>query len=114
MQSPVPCTILKTPDEAYLVTLVAIDDNHNAAACSFRVTLKQAGSRQQAVGRRQKAANSLNFKVRHLLAPGYFLQNLVRQFERPETVLQGYDGIGVVFDRVVEGFQLALDGVYRR
>jgi|GEM_PF-5523656 len=40
MQSPVPCTILQTRDGSYLVTLVAIDNNHNAAACSFWVDVK--------------------------------------------------------------------------
>ena len=41
MQSPVACTILKVPNETTIVSLVAIDDNHNAAACSFKVTLKK-------------------------------------------------------------------------
>ncbi|MCC6412675.1 MAG: HYR domain-containing protein [Saprospiraceae bacterium] len=59
MQSPVPCTLLKVQDEAYLVTLIAIDDNHNAAACSFRVTIKSAGSRQQAAATPTKAEDGM-------------------------------------------------------
>ena len=42
--------VLKVQDEATLATLFALDNNHNAAACSFRVTLEAEGRGQKAEG----------------------------------------------------------------
>ena len=42
--------VLKVQDEATLAMLFALDNNHNAAACSFRVTLEAEGRGQKAEG----------------------------------------------------------------
>jgi hypothetical protein len=50
LQSPAPCTLLKGHNASVLVTLIAIDDHHNPAACTFTVTLVLTEERQVLCG----------------------------------------------------------------